>query len=175
MIGQYKRDLSIVPYQDGWQERFEHEAGQLRRVLGQEALRVEHIGSTSIPGMAAKPIIDIMVAVVTIEHPSRLVRSMEGLGYQYKPFDTVPERLFFAKESAPEIRTYHLNLTEPTSGFWKNQLAFRDYLRAHKQLAAEYIELKKHIAEEHARTKVLNREAKTEFVKKVLSLAESAR
>jgi len=171
MIGQYKLDLTIVPYQSGWIELFEQEASRLRKALGKKALRIEHIGSTSIPNMAAKPIIDIMIAVESLAQAIEHVPLIEDLGYVYKPHDTVPERMFFAKENQPEIRTHHLNLTEPGSGFWKNQLAFRNYLRTHDEIAAEYITLKKRIAEEYGRTQQLDPDAKTAFVTRVLALA----
>lgn len=173
MIGQHKRDIKIVAYRRAWPALFEQEANLLRGALGEKALRIEHIGSTSIPGLAAKPIIDLMVAVASYPRSMGLIPIVEALGYQFKPHDTIPGRLFFAKEREPEIRTHHLNLTERGSGFWKRQLAFRDTLRTHDQLAAEYVELKRQLAVEHARTGVLPREGKTAFVTRVLALAES--
>ena len=172
MIGQHKRDLTVVPYRSGWLERFKQEAGLLQRALGEKAQRIEHIGSTAVPGMAAKPIIDIMVAVDSLTQTAEFVPTIEALGYQYKPLDTIPERIYFTKESSPEHRTHHLNLAEPGSGFWKNHLAFRDYLRAHDQIAAEYVNLKKHLAEVYAETQQIDIEGKSEFVARVLELAE---
>lgn len=172
MLGQHKRDFTIVPYQRGWKDLFEREADLLHSALGEKALRIEHIGSTAIPGMLAKPIIDIMVAVVSLAEAAKLIPVVESLGYEYKPHDTIPERIFFAKESSPEHRTHHLNLTALGSGFWTNQLAFRDYLRAHDEIAAEYVDLKKRIAEQYAQTHQLDPEAKSEFVAQVLELAE---
>ena len=172
MLGQHKRDFTIVPYQHGWRDLFEREADLLHSALGKKALCIEHIGSTAIPGIPAKPIIDIMVAVVSLAEAAYLIPVLESLGYEYKPHDTIPERIYFAKESSPEHRTHHLNLTALGSGFWTSQLAFRDYLRAHDEIAAEYGELKKRIDEQHAQTHQLNREAKSEFVARVLELAE---
>ena len=172
MIGQHKRDLTIVPYQSGWVELFEQEADRLRNALGENALRIEHIGSTSIPGMMAKPIIDMMAAVESLNEAAKFIPVVEALGYEYKPHDTVPERKFFAKEPNPEIRSHHLNLAELDSGFWKDQIAFRDYLRKHKQMAVGYVELKKRLAEEYGQTGQLNLEGKTPFVTKVLELVE---
>jgi GrpB-like predicted nucleotidyltransferase (UPF0157 family) len=171
MIGQHKRDLSIVPYRRGWVGLFEQEAGRLRRALGERALRLEQMGSTSIPGMEAKPIIDIMVAVDSLAGARELIPALEALGYEYKPHDIIPERLFFAKENAPEHRTHHLNLAQQDSGFWKNQLAFRDYLRGHDRVAGEYVDLKKNIARLYAQTNEIDPEAKSEFVARVLALA----
>jgi GrpB-like predicted nucleotidyltransferase (UPF0157 family) len=175
LIGQHKRDLTVVPYRSGWPELFEKEAGHLQRTLGGTALRIEHHGSTSIPGMTAKPVIDILVAVESLTQAAELVPTLVAFGYIYKPLDVIPERLFFAKESPPEHRTHHLSLTEPGSGFWKNNLAFRDYLRAHDEVTAEYVELKQRLAKEYAETQQLDRDGKSEFVAKVLELAEKER
>ena len=172
MIGQQKRDFTVIPYQNDWKEHFEREADLLRRALGEKALRIEHVGSTSIPGMHAKAIIDIMVAVVSLTQAKELIPVLESLGYVYRPVDTVPERMFFRKERIPEVRTHHLNLATQESKFWKNELAFRDYLRAHDQMAAEYVELKKHLAEEYARVHEIDLDGKTEFITRVLALAE---
>ena len=172
MIGQHKRDFTVVPYQSDWKEHFEKEAGRLRRALGEKVLRIEHVGSTAIPGMHAKAIIDIMVAVESLSEAEELIPVLESLGYVYRPVDTVPERMYFRKGHQPEYRSYHLNLAAPESGFWKNQLAFRDYLREHDQIAGEYVNLKRRIAEDYARTQEIDRDAKTEFVHRVLELAE---
>lgn len=176
MLGQYKRDITIVNYHAAWPALFEREAAVLFRALGGSALgerpiRIEHIGSTSIPGMAAKPIIDMMVAVASRAQARELIPVLEDIGYLHRAHDTIPERLFFARERAAEIRTHHLNLAKPDSGFWRDQLSFRDYLRSHDQIAAEYVELKKRLAVEYARTGRLPREGKTAFVARVLELA----
>jgi GrpB-like predicted nucleotidyltransferase (UPF0157 family) len=171
MIGQHKRDFTVVPYRKGWVELFEQEAGLLRRALGEKALSIEHIGSTSIPGIEAKPIIDIMVAVDSLTGAKEHIPALEALGYVYKPYDTIPERLYFSKENAPEYRTHHLNLATQESSFWKNQLAFRDYLRAHDRVAGEYVDLKKNIARLYAQTNEIDPEAKSQFVARVLALA----
>jgi GrpB-like predicted nucleotidyltransferase (UPF0157 family) len=170
MLGQHKRDITIVPYQPGWVALYEQEAALLRNVLGEKALQIEHCGSTSIPGIEAKPIIDIMVAVESLPQAAELIPALEALSYHYRPRDTVPGRMFFRKPT-PDISMYHLNLTEMDSGFWTNQLAFRETLRAHDELAAEYVEPKKRLAEEYARTNQLDTEGKTAFVHRVLELA----
>ena len=171
MLGQHKRDFSLAPYHPQWADLFAQEAARLRTVLGETALRVEHIGSTSIPGMAAKAIIDIMVAVPILRRSSALILALDSLGYTYKPFDTIPERLFFSKESEPQIRTHHLSLTQQGSDFWHNHLLFRDYLREHEQLAQEYIQVKLGFAAYYARTKHVDPQWKSAFVAKVLALA----
>jgi GrpB-like predicted nucleotidyltransferase (UPF0157 family) len=173
MIGQYKRDFELVPYQEDWVDHFKREADLLRSVLGDLALRIEHIGSTSIPGMAAKAIIDIMVAVPQLIRSSDLIKDLDGVGYTYKPFDTTPDRMFFSKESQPEIRTHHSNLAIEGSDQWSNQILFRNQLRKDKLLAAEYIQVKRDFADYYNKTKHVDVEWKSEFIAKVLKIARN--
>lgn len=173
MLGQHKRDFSLSPYRPEWADLYEQEAERLPTVLGETALRVEHIGSTSIPGMDAKAIIDIMVAVPILRHSSELILALDSVGYTYKPFDTIPGRLLFSKESQPEIRTHHLSLAQQGSDFWKNHLMFRDTLREHGQLAQGYIQVKRGFADYYARTNQLDPQWKSAFVAKVLALANN--
>ena len=170
-IGQHKRDLSIVPHRKEWKTLFEQEARLLHSATGDSILRIEHTGSTAIPGMAAKPIIDITIAVSSLKQALELVPAIEALGYEYKPKDTVAERLFFSKEAYPDFRTHHLNITELGSGFWRTQITFRDYLQENDEIAREYIELKKHIADQYSQSENPDPEAKIDFVNKVLGLA----
>ena len=172
MIGQHKRDFELVPYNREWVDHYNREAEILKSVLGDTALQIEHVGSTSIPGMPAKAIIDIMVAVPTLIRSSNLLLGLDCIGYTYKPFDTIPDRMYFAKEIEPEIRTHHLNLAIKGTGFWNNQLMFRDYLRANDELANEYIQVKKSFAEHYERTNHVDVEWKSDFVAKALRLAK---
>jgi GrpB-like predicted nucleotidyltransferase (UPF0157 family) len=175
MLGQHKRVFELVPYQSAWMDYFNQEADRIQFSLGDRALQIEHIGSTSIPGMAAKPIIDIMVAIEELTQSSDLILPLDAIGYDYFPVDTVPGRIFFAREIRPEIRTHHLNLTQKGSKFWENHLLFRDYLRENHQLASEYIQLKKDFTEYYARTNHLDREWKSEFIARVLKMAKKAK
>lgn len=171
MIGQHKRNFELVPYQNDWNDHFEREADLLKSILDEKVLQLEHIGSTSIPGMSAKAIIDIMVAVPSLKRSSDLILGLDNIGYEYKPFDTIPERMFFSKESHPEYRTHHLNLAKLESSFWKNQILFRDYLKENDQYAKDYIQLKNRFAAYYARTNHIDLEWKSDFVAKVLEMA----
>jgi GrpB-like predicted nucleotidyltransferase (UPF0157 family) len=172
MLGQHKKDLAIVPNNPARVDLFELEAESLLGALGDNVLRIEHIGSTSIPGLAAKPIIDIMIAADSLEKATELIPTMEEIGYEYRSQDPVPDRRFFVKESSPEVRTHHVNLTTLDSLFWRNQLLFRNCLRTNDQLASEYADLKIRIAEHNAQSQQIDPDAKTEFVTRVLELAE---
>lgn len=172
IIGQHKRNINVVQYQSGWKEKFKQEKELLQKALGKYALQIEHIGSTSIVGIDAKPVIDIMVAIKSLQEAKEIIPMLVDIGYIYRPDDTIPERMFFAKEYKPEYRTHHLNLAERESKFWKNQIIFRNYLRKNHQVADEYVILKKRLAEEYEKTKTLDREGKTKFVTKVLDMAK---
>jgi GrpB-like predicted nucleotidyltransferase (UPF0157 family) len=111
MIGQHKRVFDLSPYQHVWADYFMQEAERVGSALEDKAIQIEHIGSTSIPCMPAKPINDIMVAVVKLTPTSDFIVPLDAPGYMYRPFDTVIGRLFFAREILPEIRTHHLSLT----------------------------------------------------------------
>ncbi|MDX1314717.1 MAG: GrpB family protein [Eudoraea sp.] len=161
-----------MPYQEEWIDHFNQEAELLYSVLGDQALQIEHIGSTSIPGMAAKSIIDIIVAIPHLIRSSDLILELDSMGYTYKPFDTIPERLYFSKESQPDIRTHHLNLSLEGSDFWINQILFRNQLRKNKLLADEYEQIKRDFFVYYNRTNHVDLEWKSEFVAKVLKIAK---
>jgi GrpB-like predicted nucleotidyltransferase (UPF0157 family) len=113
-----------------------------------------------------------MVGVQLMTPTSDLILRLNGIGYTYKPFDAIRDRIFFSKEVKLEIRTHHFSLTLIGSEFWNNHLLFRNYLRWNKGLASEYIQIKEGFAEYYRRTNHIELEWKSEFVAKVLMLAK---
>lgn len=107
---------------------------RLRAVLGGFVLDIQHVGSTSIPGIPAKPILDIAVAVANFEEASRCLAPIEALGYTYRGEASIPRRHYFVKGAA-DNRTHHLHMNEIQSDDWQQQIAFRDILRQHSDLA----------------------------------------
>ena len=127
---------------------FEKEAGRIREILDKGLVtRIEHFGSTAIPGLAAKPIIDLLVGVRSLEEAKQVVVSpLKGLGYAYWSENPDPQRMFFAKGLPPNgPRTHHIHMVEPDSVLWE-RLLFRDYLRQHADEAARYEQLKYRLA-----------------------------
>lgn len=173
MIGLARGIVKLAPYQMEWPSLFEQEADLLYSVLGESALHIEHIGSTSIYGMSAKPIIDMMVAVASLIEARSFVPKVESLGYEFRPDDEVADRLFFAK-GPHSNRTHHLSLAEPTSEFYREKILFREYLRAHGEVAEEYRKLKEELAEKYSQNRASYTEGKREFVEEVLRLAKGA-
>ena len=172
MLGLPRGKVHVLPYQLPWQAHFAEEAARLRAVLGDQAIAIEHIGSTAIEGTDAKPIIDLMVAVSSLAQARGLVPLVEGLGYEYRGDGGVPDRLFFAKGPASK-RTHHLSLVESTSAFWKEHLLFRDYLRAHPEAADAYSRLKRALAAQHPENRGAYTAEKAAFVQSILAVAKT--
>ena len=166
----------FLPYQPSWKEKFRKEKENLQDVFGDEAIAIEHIGSTSIEGLSAKPIIDIAVLVKSIDNIQHFVSKVSSLGYTYYPEMSSVERIFLRKGRPVE---YHLSITCPKHIFWDRNIIFRDYLRKHPELMREYENLKKTNLKETPKedfddlshSKIYNK-GKGDFVKKILSLAE---
>jgi GrpB-like predicted nucleotidyltransferase (UPF0157 family) len=170
--------LRIVPYQYSWPEEFAREARTLQREFGGLAQRIDHVGSTAVPGLSAKPVIDIQISVLSLNPSSPFVVPLERLGYaqvHFGEFDKVYP--FFTKP--PEWpSTHHVHLCEVGGEQEARHLAFRNYLRDHPALARQYVELKVRLAAANHGTTIESRESyslgKTDFVETVLAHAQSA-
>jgi GrpB-like predicted nucleotidyltransferase (UPF0157 family) len=156
-----------------WPLAFAREIERLRAAVGEHVSMIEHVGSTSIPGMPAKPIVDMMAAVATLNSARALIPRLEVLDYEFRPDAPPPDRVFFAK-GPRHRRTHHLSLAEPTSDYWARTLLFRDYLRTHPEAAQQYRSLKEDLARAHAEDRGSYTAGKAAFVESVLALARSA-
>ncbi len=136
-LGMVEGQLRLVEYDDRWPGVFEELRGCLVRRLKHRVESVHHVGSTSVPGLAAKPILDVLVAVPDFEASLECVPLLAKLGFEYGPEDDVVDRHYF-RGRRDGLRTHHLSLAEPTSRYFIDTLAFRDALRASPRLAAEY-------------------------------------
>lgn len=166
-LGLEPKTVRVVPYDTAWPELFVEEQRRLDAILIKEgvALAIEHTGSTAIPGLAAKPILDILAGA---PHPVALARAIDTLqhaDYIYRGEQGIPGRHFFRRGNP---RQYHIHLTLTGSDFWREHLLFRNYLRANPQVAAEYAALKHILAERHPFDREAYIEGKTEFVQRVL-------
>lgn len=170
-------EIEIVSYDPHWPVLFAAEERVLRSALRPDAfVAIEHAGSTAIPGVAAKPIIDIFIAVPSIPVAKRtLVEPIKAVGYVYWGDNPNPERMFFVKGMPPfgTRRTHHVHLCEPTSEHWTRPLLFRDYLRQHPGQAALYVELKRDLAERYRDDREGYTAAKDAFVLEVVAKARN--
>ena len=128
---------------------------------------IQHVGSTAIKGISAKPIIDILLGVKSLVIARDLIPKLEDCGYEYKSKDKVPNRLFFAKGEDSNCTVY-LHVAEAESDYYKDKLLFRDYLNNNSSRAKEYDNLKHKLAMQHASDRDSYTEAKTDFIMQTL-------
>ncbi len=143
-----KRKVEVYAYQEEWKQKFHEEAAQIRGALGEQVVAIHHIGSTSIPGLAGKPIIDLLPVVRKIEEVDARVASMKELGYVARGEYGLPGRRFFLKGDE-ERRTHHVHIYEEGSAEITRHLAFRDYIAAHPTIQHDYSTLKRQLAEKY--------------------------
>ncbi|MCP4642531.1 MAG: GrpB family protein [bacterium] len=164
-----REHVAIVSYNAEWPQLFEEEARFLRDTFPDVLIRrVEHFGSTAVPGLAAKPIVDMLVEVASLDETKRvIVPDLESRGYDYfwRPelFEDPPFYAWFIKRDPHGTRTHHIHMVEADSALW-DRLRFRDYLRAHPDAAAEYAALKQSLAQEHPNDRVAYIRGKSEFI-----------
>ncbi len=148
MLGLKRGTVKLVKYNPKWWQSFEREAKKIKKVFGREVLTIQHVGSTSIPGILAKPIIDIVLIVPSLQKAKCYISKLKAIGYALKKNDTKKERLFFTK--GPEKkRTRYLHIGELGSSYAERMIFFRDYLRQHKSTAKKYSELKEILAKKY--------------------------
>lgn len=161
--------VEIVAYDPRWPAVFETAARELRAVLKPWVVAIEHIGSTAVPGLAAKPVIDIQVGVRSLDQSKEIVAAVEALGYEYVPEleADFPQRRYFRRWTRGR-RSHQVHLVERSNtDWWDRHVAFRDWLRAHPADREAYAALKQHLAAEHADDRVTYTDEKTAFVRAI--------
>jgi len=166
MLGLKRGTVKLARHSKKWKGAFEKEARKLHKVFGKDALDIQHVGSTAILGIPAKPIIDMAVLVLSFKKTKRYIPALKKLGYVLKENDMRSERLFFTR-GPEEKRTHYLHIGEVGSGYIKDMLFFRDYMLTHKRIANEYAELKKTLARRYADRRDLYTKEKKRFIDNV--------
>ena len=173
-----KETVAVVPYNPRWPEMFEQERLHLLSCLPAELVkRIEHFGSTAVPGLWAKPVVDMLVEVTSLdETKQRIVPILEVQGYEYfwRPSfgdDTPPFYAWFIKRDNHGNRTHHIHMVEADFELW-DRLLFRDYLIEFTEVAGEYGDLKKRLSGEHENDRVAYMDAKTDFIRRVTEHAK---
>ncbi len=173
VLGLESGHTTVVPYHPEWPTLFEGAAAEIRGVLGHQILGIEHVGSTAVPGLAAKPILDILVAVSDFQKALKAAPLLADLGYEHRPDEESPDRHFFRRR-VDGRRTHHLSLAEPTSSHYRNTIVFRDALRADPRLAKAYEALKLDLANRFPHDREAYSRGKTQFVVDVLRASGGA-
>ena len=166
--------IYLVAYDPAWPKRFQEERAELARVLSPWlAGSIEHIGSTAIPGLIAKPVIDIMAGVADLEGSLAARATAATLGYVYFPYR--PEVMHWFCKPSPAHRTHHLHLVPIGSALWADRITFRDYLRSSPEAAAEYTGLKTSLAACYPFDREAYTDGKSPFVAAILDCARAGR
>lgn len=165
MVGLEHGKVRLSPYSDEWPRLYESEELRIRKHLGRHLVDIQHIGSTAVPGMAAKPIIDIAVQVPEDADPVALTRAMARAGYGYKGEHGLPGREFYVRGDPP---AFHLHLVPAGSPHWRYWLGFRDLLRSDAQSRAAYQEFKTKLAAEFPDNRDAYTAAKDPFISNLM-------
>lgn len=163
------RPLRLAPYDAAWPARFAAEAARLRAALGDRASAIEHVGSTAVPGLAGKPVLDVAVAVAGAPEADACIAPLAALGYAYRgPYGDDPRRRYYVRD-VDGVRVAQLHLYVLPAAAWDEKLAFRDALRADAALASAYAAEKHRVAESVGWDKGAYAVAKGPFVERVLA------
>ena len=163
--------VRVDAYDPAWPLRFEEERPAIEEILGRSITGgVHHVGSTAVPGLAAKPVIDILVGIDDLEGGRAYIAPLAELGYQYAPY-RADEMLWFCKPD-PARRTHHLHLVPTGSPRFRAELAFRDHLRGHPDVAERYAVLKRRLATRFEHDREAYTRSKEDFIRDVLDRAE---
>lgn len=161
--------VELSPYSPMWPAVFDIERGRLLAVFGAGAVRIEHVGSTAVEGLLAKPIIDVLLGAPSMEVIDRAIPALEAGGYRYVPeFErALPNRRYLVKAHG-QPGYFHLHAVVAGTTFWNEHLAFRDALRADAALAGQYGTLKRRLASRHRNDRGAYTDAMGTFIRGVL-------
>ena len=169
-LGLASGTVRVLPYDPAWPDLYAAEMARVEPILLSlgVSLVLEHTGSTAVPGLAAKPVLDILAGRRSDEERAAAIEALQGTGYVYRGEQGIPGRDFFRRG---EPRQYHLHLVTMDSPFWRDHLAFRDHLRTHADAAAAYAGLKRELAARYPHDREAYIEGKTTFVEAILTEA----
>lgn len=171
----YGGKIVVREYEAAWPAQFECESAAIREALGPAVLRIEHVGSTAVPGLAAKPILDLLVGVASLEKAREAcIEPLEALGYTYlRAYEEwLPDEMLFRKEAGGRW-THHVHVTEPSGPRWDEFILIRNYFRRHPEVAAAYGDLKRALAVVFDDDIAGYREAKRPFLGAVMRKARA--
>jgi GrpB-like predicted nucleotidyltransferase (UPF0157 family) len=163
-------DVEIADYSEQWPLMFAAESELIRRAFEPHSVTVEHIGSTAVPGMSAKPVVDILLGATSLETIEAQIVALESCGYRYvAEFEKqLPQRRYFVKPLEGEAQ-FHLHAVESASQFWCDHVAFRDILRINRQVFDAYLSLKRNLAESMKMSRDAYTQAKGPFIEAVVN------
>lgn len=161
-------EILIMDYDPEWLRLYEKERALICSALGDTVADIQHVGSTAVPGLVAKPVIDILIGVRDLSLDEKNIEALSEIGYEYRGEAGIPGRLFFRKGMP---RTHHVHVAVLGGEFWTEHLLFRDYLRAHPEEALRYADLKRDLAARLRTDRASYTESKAPFISSILAKA----
>lgn len=163
--------VELAEYNSNWKKEYEKEEKLLKEVLGERIIEIRHIGSTSIEGLMAKPVIDILVVINSLDEITEIEEMLKPYDYENRGQQGVSDRYFFAK-GPEDARSHYIHFVEPNSKTYYNQVYFKRYLIEHPEYIKKYCDLKQELAEKFADERPKYTAGKNEFITNVISLAK---
>jgi GrpB-like predicted nucleotidyltransferase (UPF0157 family) len=160
------REYGLSAYDPSWPTLFETEAASIRAALGDQVVRIDHVGSTSVPGLDAKPIVDIQLSIASLIPRAAYADPLVALGYRWVVDPWTDEHEYFSRDQNG-VRAFQIHVCRAASDWERRHLAFRDWLREHPGDAAEYARIKRGLAEQHPRDILAYVEGKTPFIRSI--------
>jgi GrpB-like predicted nucleotidyltransferase (UPF0157 family) len=165
MIGLPHGEVFLVDYTPEWDVEYENESADIKELAGHYIKEIHHIGSTSVPDLKAKPIIDIAVVLFSYNDGFRCIDPLKSIGYKHRIIPELPERHYFSKGN---LRTHQIHMYGPDSRYFHAQIIFRDKLRSSPEILREYQKLKQDLVRKNGNNKLAYADAKTTFIKSIL-------
>lgn len=167
MVGLGRHTVEVVEHDPAWADLFEREARAIWYATGELAAGVEHVGSTAVPGLAAKPILDVAVAVSDTGAIAEVVKRLVAAGYIDRGDAGRNGGYLLVRESAPDVRVAHVHIVCRDDDQWRSYLAFRDLLRRDPEVRAQYAELKRTLAARFPHDRRAYTAGKEAFIRRV--------
>ncbi|MHA1222566.1 MAG: GrpB family protein [Candidatus Heimdallarchaeaceae archaeon] len=171
MIGLDNEIVILKKHKKVWEELYQKEKELISQQIGKYVKEIQHIGSTSIPEIVAKPILDLAIALDSLANMEKVIEKLEEIGYEYKGKQGDQERYMFVKQEK-NCTTHHLHVMEKDSLEWKKHVVFRDYLISHPSEAKKYEKLKIKLGKKYRKEREKYTEGKEKFIKKTLEKAK---
>ena len=162
--------VKLDEYTNDWEKEYLKEEKLLKSLLKDKIIEIHHIGSTSIPGLKAKPIIDILIVLKNFDYIDDITNILEPYGYENRGKQGIDDRFFFA-ECPDDAGTHYIHFTLPNSDTYYNQIYFKKYLIEHPEYIQKYCDLKEKLAKQYTNDRPKYTKGKDEFIKSVITKA----
>lgn len=171
MIGLKRGYVELQEYTNKWHKLYQIEEQTLKNLIKEYLTDIQHIGSTSVEGLKAKPIIDIIIGIKNFNDLEIIIEKLQHGGYIYRPNASTKERILFVKGNKEE-RTHHIHIVQWMDEEWNNNILFRDYLRKYSEVAKEYSDLKDKLAERFKEDRSSYTSGKNQFIQEIIDRAK---